>query len=152
MERPTNPVLSGWHAVNCIREWRGDTHWALVAAAGLSGPEASILHNAWVGYEKDWLAKSRGSTDEETATGWSLLEARGLAAGGEVTTAGIDLRQHLEDETDRLTATVWTLLGEPAATRFADDFEPPCEQLLKRVDATAGPNYQPASRNLPPAR
>ncbi|MEE9417039.1 MAG: hypothetical protein V3V01_17300 [Acidimicrobiales bacterium] len=149
MERPADPVLSGWHAVNCIREWRGDTHWALVAAAGLTGSEASILHNAWVGYEKDWLAKSRGSSEEETASGWSLLEARGLAAGGEVTRAGIDLRQHLEDETDRLTATVWTLLGEPASIQFADDFEPPCEQLLKRVDITAGFNYQPASRNLP---
>ncbi len=146
MERPTDPVLSGWHAINCVREWRGDTHWALVAAADLSGAESSILHNSWVGYEKDWLPASRGSTDEETAKGWSLLEARGLAVDGVVTEDGIELRQHLEDETDRLTTLPWTLLGESAAVRFADDFEPSCEQLLSRVDITAGPNYQPASR------
>ena len=146
MERPTDPVLSGWHAVNCVREWRGDTHWALVTAAGLSGAEASILHNAWVGYEKDWLAASRGSTAEETAAGWSRLEARGLAADGEVTAAGLELRQHIEDETDRMTTLPWELLGEAGARRFADDLEPPCEQLLERVDVTAGPNYQPASR------
>jgi hypothetical protein len=150
MARPADPVLSGWHAVNCIREWRGDTHWALVAAAGLSGHEVSILHNAWVGYEKDWLPASRGSTAEETAQGWSLLEARGLAADGEVNAAGLNLRQHIEDETDRLTVLPWTLLGEAAAIRFAEDFEPPCEQLLERVDLTAGPNYQPASRTHPP--
>jgi hypothetical protein len=42
-------VLSGWHAINCLREWRGDTHWAIIAAADLTGTEASIIHNAWIG-------------------------------------------------------------------------------------------------------
>jgi hypothetical protein len=149
MPRPVDPVLSGWHAVNCLREWRGDTHWALVAAAGLSGPEASILHNAWIGYEKDWLATSRGSTEEETAAAWSSLEARGLATDGAVDAVGLDLRQQIEDDTDRLTTLPWTLLGEAASVRFAEEFEPPCEQLLARVDITAGPNYQPASRIRP---
>lgn len=149
MPRPDDPVLSGWHAVNCLREWRGDTHWALVAAAGLSGPEASILHNAWIDYEKDWLATSRGSTEEETAAAWSRLETRGLATDGEVDAVGLDLRQQIEDDTDRLTTLPWTLLGEAASIRFAEDFEPPCEQLLARVDITAGPNYQPASRIRP---
>ncbi len=149
MPRPVDPVLSGWHAVNCLREWRGDTHWALVAAAGLSGPEASILHNAWIGYEKDWLATSRGSTEEETAAAWSRLEARGLATGGQVDPVGLDLRQQIEDDTDRLTTLPWTLLGEAASVRLAEKFEPPCEQLLARVDITAGPNYQPASRIRP---
>jgi hypothetical protein len=146
MPRPVDPVLSGWHAVNCIREWRGDTHWAVVAAAGLSSPEASILHNAWVGYEKNWMPTSRGTTPEETAKGWSLLEARGLATNGEVNAEGLELRQRIEDDTDRLTVLPWTLLGETRSIRFAEDFEPPCEHLLKRVDVTAGPNYQPASR------
>lgn len=146
MPRPTDPVLSGWHAVNCIREWRGDTHWAVIAAAGLTGIEASILHNAWVGYERDWMPRSRGSSDEETQTGWDSLEARGLVVDGEVSASGVELRQRIEDDTDRLTTTPWELLGEEASVRFATDFEPPCEQLLARVDLTAGTNYQPASR------
>jgi len=146
MSRPTDAVLSGWHAVNCIREWRGDTHWAIVAAAGFTGAEASILHNAWIGYEKDWLPKSRGSSDDDTAAGWSSLESKGLVVDGEVTKEGIDVRQRIEDDTDRLTTTPWRLLGEAASNRFADDFEPPCERLLARVDLTAGTNYQPASR------
>jgi hypothetical protein len=104
------------------------------------------LHNAWVGYEKNWMPTSRGTTPEETAKGWSLLEARGLATNGEVNAEGLELRQRIEDDTDRLTVLPWTLLGEARSIRFAEDFEPPCEQLLKRVDATAGPNYQPASR------
>jgi len=151
MARPADPLLSGWHAVNCIREWRGDTHWALVAAAGLDGPQASILHNAFMAYEGDWLAESRGIQRDAIDAGWVALEAKGLARDRRVTPEGVRLREHLEDETDRLTAPVWELLGEARALRFAEDFEPPCELLLARVDETAGPNYQPASR-IRPAR
>jgi hypothetical protein len=146
MPRPDDPLLSGWHAVNCIREWRGDTHWAIVAAEGLSGIEASILHNAWLGYERDWLPTSRGSAPDAIEAGWASLRAKGLAVGDEVTADGVALRQHIEDETDRRTTLVWELLGEARSRAFAPAFEPPCELLLARVDETAGPNYQPASR------
>lgn len=146
MDRPTDPLLSGWHAVNCIREWRGDTHWALVAAAGLNGPEVTILHNAYMSYEGDWLAISRGIAPTAIDAGWASLEDRGLAHNRVVTPEGLALREHIEDETDRLTAQVWQMLGEQRSLRFAENFEPPCELLLARVDETAGPNYQPASR------
>ncbi|MDO8390144.1 MAG: hypothetical protein Q7V57_06620 [Actinomycetota bacterium] len=146
MPRPTDPLLSGWHAINCLREWRGDTHWALVVAAGLTHAEASILHNAWLGYEPDWLAKSRGSTPDDIEQGWHRLETKGLAGDRTVTADGIALRQRLENDTDRLTTLPWELLGEADSTRFAELFEPPCVTLLQRVDITAGPNYQPASR------
>lgn len=146
LPRPADPLLSGWHAVNCLREWRGDTHWALVVAAGLTHAEASILHNAWLGYETDWLARSRGTSDDDLEAGWRALADKGLAEGRTVLDAGVRLRQHLEDDTDRLTVLPWRLLGEERARRFAEEFEPPCEALLRRVDVTAGPNYQPASR------
>jgi len=146
MPRPDDPLLSGWHAVNCLREWRGDLHWALVAAAGLDGVEVSILHNAWLGYERDWLPTSRGTEPAALERAWSSLEQRRLAHDGEVTAEGIALRQRLEDDTDRLSTRPWELLGDDRARQFALDFEPPCEALLRRVDITAGPNYQPASR------
>lgn len=146
MPRPDDPVLSGWHAVNCLREWRGDTHWALVAAAGLTGVEASIVHNAWLGYEPDWLANSRGTAPDDLAAGWASLAAKGLAVDGAVTAEGVALRQRIEDDTDRLTTTPWELLGIEESVRFAEELEPPCEALLARVDVTAGPNYQPGSR------
>lgn len=144
--RPADPLLSGWHAVNCLREWRGDTHWALVVAAGLTGVESSVLHNAWLGYETDWLANSRGTDPAHLEAAWASLEARGLARDRTVTPEGVALRQRIEDDTDARTTLPWQLLGEPAARAFAERFEPPCERLLRRVDETAGPNYQPASR------
>ena len=146
MERANDPLLSGWQAVNCLREWRGDTHWAIVASAGLTGIEASILHNAWLGYEDNWLPTSRGSSPDEIKVGWELLADRGLVQNGAVTSEGIELRQHIEDETDRQTTLPWRLLGEEQSREFAESLEPPCELLLGRVDETAGPNYQPASR------
>ncbi len=150
MARPDDPVLSGWQAVNYLREWRGDTHWDVVATQELSGDEASILHNAWLGYEGDWLSQSRGNTAESIEAAWLGLEAKELAADRTVNQAGLDLRQWIEDETDRRTTRPWELLGEARSIEFAERFEPPCELLLARVDLTAGPNYQPASRLRPP--
>ena len=146
LPRPPDPVLSGWHAVNYLREWRGDTHWALVAGQRLSGDEASVLHNAWLGYEGDWLSESRGNSPESIAAAWAGLERRGLATDRVVNDDGIALRQWLEDETDRCTTLPWERLGQARSVEFATRFEPPCELLLRRVDQTAGPNYQPASR------
>ena len=150
MARPTDPVLSGWQAVNYLREWRGDTHWDLVATQGLSGDEASVLHNAWLDYDGDWLSQSRGNTPDSIEAAWRSLEAKGLAADRVVNQDGLALRQWLEDETDRRTTLPWELLGESRSIEFAERFEPPCELLLARVDVTAGPNYQPASRVRPP--
>ena len=152
MSRPADPLLSGWHAINCLREWRGDTHWALVVAAGLTHAEASILHNAWLGYEPDWLPLSRGTSPEALEGGWAALHGKGLAIDGVVSGEGVALRQRLEDDTDRLTTLPWQLLGEERSRALTAAFEPPCELLLRRVDETAGPNYQLASRLRPGQR
>jgi hypothetical protein len=149
LERPTSTVLRGWHAVNCLREWRGDTHWAIVASVGLSGPEASILHNGWLGYDGDWLSTSRGNSPESIDLAWRQLEAKALANDRTVNDAGLQLRQWIEDETDRRTTLPWELAGGELAHEFHDLFEPPCALLLARVDETAGVNYQPASRVRP---
>lgn len=146
MPRPRSPLLSGWHAVNALREWRGDTHWALLASAGLTSSEASIVHNEWLGYKDDWLSRSRGRTEQEIDEGWDTLSRKGFAAARRLLPSGLRLRQRLEDLTDELTILPWQLLGADISREFAERLEPPCELLLARVDETAGPNYQPASR------
>ncbi|MBT5504298.1 MAG: hypothetical protein HOK19_02225, partial [Actinobacteria bacterium] len=45
---PDQPALSAWLAINCLREWRGDTHWALCVAADLGPTEVGLLHDAMV--------------------------------------------------------------------------------------------------------
>ncbi|MGJ5751990.1 hypothetical protein FB563_0052 [Streptomyces puniciscabiei] len=70
--RPQNALLSGRHPVYALREWRGDTHGALLASAGLTSSEASIVHNEWLGYTDDWddwLSRSRGWIEQEIDEG-----------------------------------------------------------------------------------
>jgi helix-turn-helix protein len=97
-------------------------------------------------FDACWLARSRGGSAEEIDTASQSLSSKGLVVGDELTAAAVALRQHIEDDTDRLSTLPWRLLGRERSLAFARDFEPPCEKLLERVDLTAGPNYQPASR------
>jgi hypothetical protein len=149
--RPSDdPLLSAWLAVNCIREWRGDTHWAIQIAEDISGTAAGILDGAWRNYEGDWLARSRGADDAALRVGFAELEARGLATDGEINAAGIDYRQGLEDRLDDLSTAAWRHLGEDATRRFIELIEPFGGRLVERIDVTAGPNWMPAARDREP--
>ena len=140
-------LLSAWLAVNSIREWRGDTHWAIQIAEDISGTAAGILDGAWRSYEGDWLARSRGADDAALAAGFAALEARGLAVDGVVNDEGIAYRQRLEDRLDDLAAAAWRHLGEDRTRAFVDLIEPVGGVLLERIDETAGPNWMPAARD-----
>ena len=146
--RPADdPLLSAWLAVNAIREWRGDTHWAIQIAEGLSGDMAGVLDGAWRAYEDHWVARSRGADDAALAEALAELERRGLAADGVVTRAGIDYRQGLEDRLDDLCSRAWRHLGEARTRAFPDLVEPVGDALMARIDATAGPDWMPAGRD-----
>jgi hypothetical protein len=149
--RPSDdPLLSAWLAVNCIREWRGDTHWAIQIAEGISGTAAGILDGAWRNYGGDWLARSRGADDAALEAGYAELEARGLATDGTVNEAGVAYRQELEDRLDDLSAVAWRHLGEDSTRRFIELIEPVGGRLVDRIDVTAGPNWMPAARDREP--
>lgn len=147
--REDEPVLSAWLALNCIREWRGDTHWALHVAEGLDGQMAMLLDAAWRGHDDDWLPRSRGADDEAVAAALARLEARGLAAGGRVGPEGIALRQSLEDRLDDLCAPGWQAFGEDRSRALIALVEPHGQRLIARIDATAGPRWMPAARSRP---
>lgn len=144
--RPEDPLLSAWLAVNCIREWRGDTHFAVLAAADVSGTQAGLLHNAMLNYPDDWIPRSRGADDASIAEAMADLEDRGLATDGRVNAAGTALRDEIEDCTNRLTRRPWQHLGESRTTELLELVEPVGERLLARIDETAGPEWMPAAR------
>lgn len=147
--REDDPLLGAWLAVNCIREWRGDTHWALHVAEDIGPIEAGILDGAWRSYEGDWVPRSRGADDAALDAAYATLEARGLAADGRVNEAGIALRQQIEDQLDHLSSTAWRHLGEEHTRRFLDLVEPVGDRLIERVDQTAGDKWMPAGRRRP---
>lgn len=140
-------LVSAWLALNCIREWRGDTHFAVLAAEDISGTQAGLLHNAYLNYPKDWIPRSRGAGDDDIAAAYAALESRGLASGGSVNAAGLDLRERIEQRTDQLCERAWRLLGAPLTSQFLALVEPVGDRLLARIDETAGTEWMPAARH-----
>ncbi|MBU6242147.1 MAG: hypothetical protein KJS66_10200 [Acidobacteria bacterium] len=141
-----DPVVSAWLAVNALREWRGDTHWGLLSAHAIDGVEAGLLHDAWMGYPKEWIPRSRGANDDQIAAALSAMGERGWITDGVVNAAGIEFRQWLEEETNRLCARCWHTFGHDNTVRFLSLVEPVGQRFVEHIDATAGPNWMPAAR------
>ena len=144
--RLDDPLTDAWLAVNCIREWRGDTHWAMLTADGITGVQAGILDGARRSYEEDWLPRSRGADDEAISTAYRDLEERGLANEETVTESGIAYRQLLEDRLDNLASLAWRNLGADKSENYIRLVNKVGEVLLGRIDATGGTKWMPAAR------
>ncbi len=146
MPMPEDPTLSAWHALNCLREWRGDTHNAILVAAGLDPVDAVILDSAWAGYPPDWMARSRMWGEDAIASAMSGLESRGLAENGRVSSVGMQYRSDIEFRTDELTARPWKGIGVDRTAEIERILAPAAPLLLERVDRTAGVRYLAAAR------
>jgi hypothetical protein len=144
--RPDDTVVSTWLALNCIREWRGDTHFAVLAAEDISATQAGMLHNAFLNYPRDWIPRSRGSDDTSLHEALDDLRRRGLADENGVNPAGLELRRSIESRTDRLTQRAWRLLGARRTEQLLALVEPVGPRLLARMDETAGSEWMPAAR------
>jgi hypothetical protein len=147
--RPEDPLVSAWLAVNCLREWRGDTHFAVLAAMDISRVQAGILHDAHLNYG-GWIPRSRGADDAALAEAFAALESRGLARQGSVNDAGLALRAEIEQRTDEICVQMWSAVGEAVTRDFVALVEPVGERLLRRIDDTAGPDWMPAARERRP--
>jgi len=143
-------ALSAWLAMNCLRELRGDNHWALCASENLDDVEVGLLHSVMVDLDEygdeEWIARSRGNGDEAITSGWARLEDKGLASNGTINETGRKFRMELEDRTNALTAPAWQAVGEEETVRFCELVEPYHDAFLDRIDMTAGPRWMPASR------
>lgn len=145
--RSADPLVAAWLALNCIREYRGDTHFAVLMAEGLSGVEAGLLHNAYLNYPDAWIPQSRGAAATELSGAMADLERRGLATDGTVNAEGLALRERIEARTDALCELPWRTYGEEPTRQLLDLIEPVGARFMDRVDATAGPEWMPAARD-----
>jgi hypothetical protein len=144
--RPTEPVLSAWNALNTIREWRGDTHFAILISENINVVEAGLLHDAWMGYPKEWIPRSRGADDAGIAAALATLNERGFVTDGVINDAGVAYRQELEDRTDVLCEIPWRTLGEALTLQMLAIIEPIGSRFVTHIDNTAGDNWMPAAR------
>jgi len=144
--RPGHDALSAWNALNTIREWRGDTHFGILVSEDIGLVEAGLLHDAWMGYPKEWIPRSRGADDASINAALRTLEQRGFVTDGEVNDAGVAYRQQLEEKTDALHEIAWRLLGEEKTMQFLSLVEPVGERYVEEINNTAGDNWMPAAR------
>jgi len=145
--RPDDPLVSAWLAVNCIREWRGDIHWAIQIAEGIAGTAAGCLDGAWRNYDDpDWLPRSRGANDTDLEAAMVELDGLGFVTDGKVNDAGVAYRQSLEDRLDTLTIEPWRRLGLDRTAELQALMDEAGPTLMTRIDETAGPNWMPAGR------
>ena len=110
---PEDPLAALWHAATLLREHRGDTHTAVLSAAGVTGRECNVLHAASGAIPRDYIAGTRDYDDEEWASREQSLAARGLLNDdGSLTEAGQKLKEHVESTTDVLALSVFDALSD----------------------------------------
>lgn len=122
---PADAHLRLWQALTAIREHRGDGHVHCLVGAGVSPSEALVLQAGTRRSPEEGLRANRGWTEDEWTAASHALAERGLVDGdGRVTAAGIELRQRIEDETDRLAAPIVGAIGDAAAEELVSLLRP----------------------------
>ena len=117
---PGEPHLVLWHAINVLREHRGDGHIAALLTAELDPCEALVSFAA-IGAAPEEVFASRGWRAADWAAARDRLAARGwVDAEGKATQRGRDGRDEVEWRTDRLADAPWQALGPVGAQRLTD--------------------------------
>ena len=117
---PGQSHLVLWHAINVLREQRGDGHIAALQVAGLDPCEALVSFAA-IGAAPAEVFASRGWSAAEWSAARDRLTARGwIDAEGTATERGREGRDEIEWRTDRLADAPWRALGADRAERLAE--------------------------------
>jgi hypothetical protein len=117
---PEEPHLVLWHAINVLREHRGDGHVTALMMAGLDPCEALVSFAA-IGAAPVEVFASRGWSADEWSAARDRLASRGwVDADGKATERGLDGRDEVEWRTDRLADAPWRSLGPDRAERLAE--------------------------------
>jgi hypothetical protein len=117
---PGEAHLVLWHAINVLREHRGDGHIAALQAAGLDPCEALVSFAA-IGAAPEEVFAGRGWTAAEWSAARDRLAARGwIDAAGQATQRGRDGRDEIEWRTDRLAEGPWQALGPGRSARLSE--------------------------------
>ncbi|MEZ0067423.1 hypothetical protein ABIA32_003436 [Streptacidiphilus sp. MAP12-20] len=116
---PDAPHLRLWQAVTTLREWRGDGHNAALLASGLDAVEV-LVNAVAAGHERRAsIQPRRGWSDAE----WEAAERRLhgchlLTEDGGLTLRAREIREEIEDLTDRLALAPWQTLGQDGTRRL----------------------------------
>jgi len=109
---PDDPIAAMWQAATALREFRGDTHVAVLVAHGIGPIEAIVLNAAWIGADLPRYAGTRmWSENNLNETVAALRDRAFLDAGGAITDGGGKFREMIEIDTDRRALAPVEMLG-----------------------------------------
>jgi hypothetical protein len=118
---PADPVAAVWQHCTTLREHRGDGHVASLLVADLDGCEAHVLFAADRDVPIEVLRDNRGWSADEWAAATARLVERGLLRReGGITDAGLETREHVETETDRLAAAPFAEIDAASMLELLD--------------------------------
>lgn len=131
VEWPDEPHLVLWQATTILRESRGDGHVAALVGAGLTPCQACLTISVAGGPSKEVFQLNRRWSDEDWAEAEDQLRTRGLLdSDGALTAAGRELRQEVENVTDRLADQTWAALGEAATAELDTLIRPVSRSIM----------------------
>lgn len=123
-------IMGMWCDITLIREFRGDVHWAACLTHGLTGLRAVVLDSATgKTFNPKSMRKSRGWLVEEWDAEVAACESAGLlvrvmdgdeAVGLELTAAGVELKEVVEQATDAGVASAWEALDDNQVAQLQD--------------------------------
>lgn len=113
VEPPDDPLASLWWAVTVLREYRGDGHVAVLVTEDVGPIEALITSSGYGDGTVEFYQKNRAWSLEE----WEMAVDRCRSKGwiddeGALTEPGRELRDRIEESTDRTVASAIAALGE----------------------------------------
>jgi hypothetical protein len=135
---PDDPLAALWHATTLLREQRGDTHIAVLAAAGVSGRECNVLHTAAGAVPRDYMAVARDYDEEAWRRHEQRLAERGLLNDdGSITAAGRELKDDIESSTDALSLSALDALADDEVEALFQALTPIARAVIAAGDVPA---------------
>jgi len=118
LDRPADPFGALWRAADLVREHRGDGH--IGAWIGhLDSCEMTALTELYWGIPPRSYIVTRGWGPHEVDAAYERLQARALVDGTTLTPAGRELRERIEQDTDRAAREPVQRLADRAPELFA---------------------------------
>lgn len=138
LDWPEEPLAKLWHATTLLREQRGDGHVAVLVAHQVSGRECNVLHAAAGRVPQEMIMRTRDYDDELWNQYCDRLSGRGLLDGdGRLTEAGAELKQRIEDATDRIALSALDALDDDEVEALFQVLTPITRKVVAAGDVPA---------------
>ena len=118
---PDDPLVALWQQLTVVREWRGDVHIALLVTNEIGPCECLVLQVGTGRFPMRIAQVTRRWDEGQWAAAIGSLAALGwVNVDGTVTPEGVDARDRIEADTDRLCESIWRPVGDRGAARFSE--------------------------------